>query len=149
MDLAAQHPGRQPCFIRLGAIGAVRPHIAANVVRADYMAQHPAITVGRGRHGATANEAIATIDGDMRLVAECRDRNHWRWRSVGAVTHLAADLQCPAAARQGFACKAREGRICVLLGSLVRFIQPYLIRGLARLDRRLLILRRSPVNPAR
>ena len=128
MDLAAQHLGRQPRLIRLGAVGAVRPHIAAGVVRGLDLRQHPAIAMGRRRHSAVADGAIAAIDDDVRFVAECRDRDHRQRRSVGAVTHLAADLQRPAGVR-------------VLLGGLARFGRPYLIGGLARLNRRLLILR--------
>ena len=51
MDLAAQHLARQPRLIRFGAIGAVRPHIAARVIRGHHLAQHLAIAVGRRRHG--------------------------------------------------------------------------------------------------
>ena len=127
MDLAAQHLGRQPRLIRLGAVGAVRPHIAARIVRRHDLGQHPAITVGGRRRRTFADEAIAAVDDDVRFVAECRDRDHWQRRSVGAVTHLAAILQCPAGVR-------------VLLGGLARFGRPYLIGGLARLNRRLLIL---------
>ena len=64
----------------------------------------------------------------MRLVAERWDRNHRQRRTVGAVTDLAADLQSPAGVR-------------VLLGCLVGLVWPDLIRRLARLDRRLLLLR--------
>ena len=51
MDLAAQLLRRQPYLIRFGAIGAVRPHIAARVIRRHDLAEHPAIAVGRRRHG--------------------------------------------------------------------------------------------------
>ena len=63
----------------------------------------------------------------MRLVAERWDRNHQQRRTVGAVTDLAADLQSTAGVR-------------VLLGCLVGLVWPDLIRRLACLDRRLLLL---------
>ena len=128
MDLAAQHLRRQPCLIRFGAIGAVRPHIAARVIRRQDLAEQPAIAVGRRRHGAFADKAIAAGDGDVRLVAERRDRDHRQRPSIGSVTNLAADLQSPAGVR-------------VLLSGLVRFVRPDIIRRLACLDRRLFLLR--------
>ena len=86
-------------------IGAVRPHIGARVIRRQDLAEYPAIAVGRRRHGAFADKAVTTVDDNMRLVAERRDRDHRQRRSVGSVTDLAANLQSPAFARQWFASK--------------------------------------------
>ena len=128
MDLAAQHLACQPCLICLRTVGAVRPYIAARVIRGHDLAQHSPIALRRGRHRAIADKAILAVDGDVRLVAEGWDRNHWQRRSVRAVADLAADLQGPS-------------RICIFLGRLVGFIWPYLIGLLPGFDRRLLRLR--------
>ena len=77
MDLTAQYLARQPCLIRLGAVGAVRPHIAAGIIRGHDLTQHPSIAVGGRRHGEATDKAIAAVDGDVRFVAEGRDRDHW------------------------------------------------------------------------
>lgn len=122
MNSGCEHPIKQPLLVTLRAIGAISPDLGAGVIGAHDVAKETPIR-GRCRSDRhLPDEAITSVDADMRFVAEDRQGNHGQRRAVLAMTHLAADLERPA-------------RIGVLLRGLVRLVWPNLLRALARLDR--------------
>jgi hypothetical protein len=72
------------------------PDICGGVVRVDYAPQLTPITIRCRCHRGLADEPIAPIDADMRLVAEHRRGDLWQRHAVGPIADLAPDLHGPA-----------------------------------------------------
>lgn len=84
MDLAALAAIAEVVLIGLGAVGSVCPHIRSRVGRIDQTFAQPGTIVRRGIGGLLpADEAVPSIDADVRLVAEGRDREIAFDRAVG------------------------------------------------------------------
>src|SRR5690606_7702413 len=89
VDATREHMSREPCLVLPAAIGTVGPDIGSGVVRVHDMAQFPPVTMGGRGHLPLADEAEASVDADVTLVAEhgCCDLR--QRRAVRPVTDLA------------------------------------------------------------
>ncbi len=111
MDAAFEHVGLQQCLVHGAAIGAVGPDISGGVARVDHPPQLAAVAIRCRCHRCLADEPIAPVDADMRLVAEHGRGDLRQRRAVGTIADFAADLHGPA-------------RINILLVRLVRLAAP-------------------------
>ena len=78
------HLARQPRLIRLGAVGAVHPHIAARVIL-GHDPDAAFITRRCGLPYVTAQlriKDVAAVDGNMGLLAEAWDSDHRQRRPI-------------------------------------------------------------------
>ena len=95
------------------------------------MAQSTTIGTCRRSYRTSPDEAKSSVDAHVRLVTKDGDRNHWQQCAIGAISNLAAGLQCLTG-------------INTLLYGLIGFVRPDIFGRLARFHCRLLVLGVAP-----